>query len=422
MNQTYKPSGKVSILFLPVMFVMLIFTAVGAAVCMVCIHTSPSTLCDLALYIIITEVLVKFGPVWCIKFGKVRNQIVSVISGIGITIWYWYLLFVFYLAVPGVLVKDSFQLNKDFPQQLYQIFRNPKKLWDTIPLLIKEGIDITSKGGKTYFVIRGPLLVGIMVVLFFLTVYLLADGFKKKSVVPFCEATHRWAQEIELVSSIPDDEELFLSKLLMGDTNILVQLQPLNEVNVNHYKLNLFVTGGQEKFYITVTRMSNSGEVERKSGEMTFDENELVKNLVIDRSTGVTLLTHKDDEPVDTTVRVVTDETEKKAVWKAIFLALAGIAMIGIAGLAIIKMDDVKDFLMSGGFFYLIAIFITGLVNLVRSFQEDKVIVSQEDRYEYDAIKRYLVESRETSIGYRIFYIFLMVSAVILFAMCMWRI
>lgn len=425
MNQTYQPSGRVSILFLPVYISALLLMAAGAAVCMVGMHTSPSFLTDLAFYCILTGILLKIIPGWSIRTGKVRNPMAAKISGAFLVIWYWYLMALLYAAEPGKLVSAenfTFSVNQEFWSRLFSAFLQPLQILNTFSCILEEGFAITGRSGTVFFVIRGWMAGGLLLLVFLVSAGVFASAFYKKSLIPFSEAAKSWSQEIVLPFRMPEDLDGFLARLLMGDTKVLTQLEPLSEVNVSYLEIVLYVTAGQEKFYVNVIKKINSGETEKRSGRMVFEEEETVRFLTIDRSTGFVLLTREQQETQDTAVRVVTAELERKSTIQAVLMGILGAALIIFTAVAILKMDDVKEFLSDGALFYLAAAFFTGAVNFIRSFQKEKVIVSTEDRYEYDALKKYMAQEKATPVGYRLFYLFLMLSAVFLFLLCLWRI
>lgn len=422
MNQTYQPSRKISVLFVPVFAVMLLMATVGAFACTALIWFSPYTVIDAVIFIIFTIFISKYGAIWCIQCGKVRNPFISVLAGLFLTVWYWYLLIVFSLPVRRIFTMESFQfqLSKKDLTQIFQIFRF-SKFWETLSALKGEGAAFTGKTGKPLFVIPGTACIIILSLLCIVTALYFVSEFHERSRYPFCETSGRWAKEITLTCRLSDDEELFLSKLLLGDTKVLSRLRPLNEVNVDHYQVSLFVTGTKENFYVSVSKMENSGKTDRHTGKMEFKETELAEYLAVDRATGLTLLSRKPDRSEDASVRVVTDETEKRDCRKLIIAWICGILQFLIIVIILLKMENAAEFLLKGGLFYIVIVFLSSIVQFVRSFQKETIIVSTEERSQYDGIKKYLGTERGTPIGYKLYYLFLMISAMALFGLCMQR-
>lgn len=420
MNQTYRPSGKISFFFVPAFAVMLLMTAAGTFVCAFCIWFSPYTVIDAVIFIIFTVFMAKYGALLCIKCGKVRNPFLSGIAGLILAVWYWYLLIVSYLPVKEIFTMESFHLPKENLMLTFRIFQ-PSKLWEAILALRNEGAAFTGKTGNTLFVIPGTVCIIFLSIAFLVTTLSFALTYRSRSRYPFCESSGKWAKEIVLTRSIPEDEELFLSKLFLGDTKVLSGLKPLNEVNVDHYQISLFVTGRKENFYVSISKMENSGKPDRHTGKTEFEENELTKYLATDRATGLSLLSRGPDRPEDAAVRVVTDETEKKDRRRLAIAWICGILQLLIVGTVILKMEHTAEFLLKGGFFYILIVFLSSIVQFVRSFQKETVIVSTEERFEYDGIKKHLGTEKEIPLGYKLYYLFLMISAVALFTLCICR-
>ena len=421
MNHTYRPSGKISVLFVPALAVMLLMAAAGTFACTFCIWFSPYTMIDAVIYIIFTRFMAKYGSLWCIKCGKVRNSALSVLTGLFLALWYWYLLLVLYRPVRKIFTEDSFILPKDSLCQAFQIFR-PSEFQEAFTSLMNEGAAFTEKNGGSLFYITGTVCIVILSLVFLATAAYFAAAFQSRSRYPFCEASGRWAEEITLTSSVSADEELFLTKLLLGDTQVLSDLMPLHEVNVDHYQITLFVTGKKDNFYATVCKMNNSGKTDRHTGKIFFEETKLVKYLVIDRTTGLSLLSRRRDKQDETAFRVVTDQTEKRARRILVTAWICGILQFLILGISILRIKNAAGFLLKGGFFYTLVMFLTGIIQFIRSFRKETVIRSTEERLEYDSIKKHLGTETATPTGYKLYYLFLTVSALILFGLCMWRI
>ena len=420
MNQTYQPSGKISILFVPVLAAVILMTAAGAITCTFCMAFSPYTVIDAVIFIIFTGFIAKYGAIWCIRCGKVRNPVFSSLTGFFLAAWYCYLLMVVYLPVKGIFTMESFRLSGEDLVQLFRIFRF-SKFWETILLLRNEGAAFTGKTGNTLFVIPGIVCIILLSILFLITALYFALTFHERSGVPFCESSGRWAKEVVLTCGISDDEELFLTRLLLGDTKVLSLLKPLNEVNVDHYQVSVYVTGAKQNFYASVSKMENSGKTDRHTGKVEFEEKELTQYLAVDRATGLSLLSRSQDKPEETAVRIVTDETEKKDRQKLTIAWICGVLQLLIVSAIILNMENAAEFLLKGGFFYLVIVFLSSIVQFVRTFQKETVIMSTEERSRYDGIKKYLGTEKETPIGYKLYYLFLIISAIALFGLCMWR-
>ena len=118
----------------------------------------------------------------------------------------------------------------------------------------------------------------------------------------------------------------------------------------------------------------------------------------------------------------MTDQTEKRARRILVTAWICGILQFLILGISILRIKNAAGFLLKGGFFYTLVMFLTGIIQFIRSFRKETVIRSTEERLEYDSIKKHLGTETATPTGYKLYYLFLTVSALILFGLCMWRI
>ena len=210
-----------------------------------------------------------------------------------------------------------------------------------------------------------------------------------------------------------------MSKLLLGDFTVIYYLEPLYEVNVNYYKIYLFTNSLKDKFYISVSYMENSGKLDKKTGQMVFSENILATYLSIDNNTGRGLLAREHAMPEDAAARIVTDKTKKSEVRWLAFNWVIGILAIILCVFAIFKLgSSLPEFLFKGGFFYIALIFLINAVRFIHSMQKETVIESTEDRYIYDGTKKHLSREIKTPVMFKLFYLFMMVSAIALFVLC----
>ena len=418
MNQVYRPSGKVSFLFVPVFIVMFLITALSALVCIFCIHFSPYTLFDILIFVFLSKWAAQYGALWCVKYGKVRNPVFSALSGLLFAVLYWYFLIIFYFPVKTMFaIKSFYWLNEPLLNFLH-IFRF-KELHKAFLVFKNNGAAVTGRKGDVLFTVQGTAGVVILSIFCVITLVYFAMEFYENSCYPFCEKSGKWMKEIIFACSMPEDSELFLSKLLLGGLSVLYYLEPLYEVNVSYCKVSLFTNNIKDKFYISLSYMENNGSTDKKTGKTVFDEKVLVKYLLIDKDTGNSLLMGKAVRPGDAGVLVVTDETERKAkAWMA-FNWIIGILAISLCVFAIFKMgDDLPEFLFRGGFFYIVFIFFINAARFIHSLQKEMVINSTEDRYQYDGTKKYLVKEKSLPAMFKLFYLFMMFSAAGLFVLC----
>lgn len=417
MNQVYKPSGKISFLFFPVFVIMLLIMAICAFVCIFCIQFSPYSLFDAIIFIFATIKITKYSALFCVRAGKVRNTLFSAISGIVLGISYWYFLIIFYMPVKNMFTIKSFYLNGDL-QGVLRLFHF-KELSSTFSALKNNGALITGKRGEVLFTIPGNICIIILIISCIISLIFFASEFYTNSRKPFCETSCQWMKKIVFTSSVPEDDELFITRLLLGDGKVLTSLEPLYEVNVEHCKISLYTSPLKDKFYISLSYMENSGRLDTKTGKTRFKENELVEYLGIDNDTGRSLLTWGRYKPEDASVIVMTDESKRKAARWIVFNWIIGILAILLCVLAIYKIGDgLQEFLFKGGFFYIAFIFFANAIRFMRTMQKEMVITSTEDKYEYEGTKKNLSKETEAPAILKLFYLFMMASAIGLFVLC----
>ncbi|MCI9080570.1 MAG: hypothetical protein HFH68_16965 [Lachnospiraceae bacterium] len=421
MNHVYKPSGKISLLFFPVFVINIFIIAVCAFICIFCIHFSPYSLFDAIIFIFATIVTARYSALCCVKTGKVRNPFFSAISGIILGLSYWYFIVIFYLPVKSMFIMQSFYLLNEPPSGILKIF-NFKELTNAISMLKNNGAAITGKKGGVYFTMPGNICIIILIISCITSIIFFASEFYKNSRNPFCETSGKWMKKFIFTSNVPEDDELFISRLLLGDCTMLSYLEPLHEVNIDHFKISLYTSSFNDKFYVSLSYMENSGKLDKKTGKIKFNENEIIEYLEIDNDTGRSLLTRSQYNPEDASVIVVTDESKRKAYRWIIFNWIIGILAISLCVLAIFKLEDnLQEFLFKGGFFYIALIFFANAIRFIRTMQKEMVITSTEDKYEYEGTKKSLSKETEAPVILKLFYLFMMASAVGLFVLCIMK-
>lgn len=418
MNHVYKPSGKISILYLPVFLIMLFIMAICAFVCVFIMHFSPYSLFDAIIFIFAIIKIAKYSAFCCVRTGKVRNPGFSAISGIILGLSYWYFFVILYLPTKSMFNMKSFCLLDESTSGILQVF-SFRELTNAFSMLKNNGALITGKRGEVFFTMPGNISIIILIVSCIVSLILFASEFYKNSRTPFCETSGKWMKKIVFTISVPEDDELFIKKLLLGDCKVLTYLEPLYEVNVDHFKISLYISSLNNKFFVSLSYMGSSGKVDTKSGKTKFNENELVEYLGIDNDTGRSLLTRSRYKPEDASVIVVTDQSKRKAARWIFFNWIIGILAILLCAFAIFKLGDgLQEFLFKGGFFYIALIFFVNAARFIRIMQKEMVITSTEDKYEYDGTKKFLSKEARPPVILKLFYLFMMASAVGLFVLC----
>lgn len=384
MSRTYRPSGKVSALFVPVYALALLLTAVCAFVCVFGIRFSPYTVFDAVICFFMTKGVAKYGASFTVRCGRVRNPRFAAISGLGVALWYECLLAVWYMR------------GEESP-----------------------GLAVTGKSGTVLFVLPETAAAALGVVLGIAAAIWITVEFRRAGEYPFFERSGKWARETVLVRCKPEDEAQCREALLRGESGLLTRLLPLYELNTNHWKLSLFSDGGRESFFVSVSRMESTGEVDRRSGKPTFEETALITYLEIEGAVGNALLLHRSDKE-DAAVRVVTDESKRRAGWRLVYNALFSVIFIAFGAYCLFQMDksELAEFLERGGFFYFALLFLGNAVRFIRSFEKERVFESAGLSY---GAKRYLTTETTEPAAFKLFYLFLMLAGAVLFGICMWN-
>lgn len=286
MNRTYQPSGKISPLFWPAAAAMVVITAAAALLCAFGVQASQATLLDMIIYFAITKYTANFGTFLCIRGGRVRKPAFAKACGIALAVWYWLLLVAFATPVKAILdAENSVWIWKwDGAWKDFTIWRPRLNMfWEPVLSLKSTGAVITGKSGTALFTLPGIACVAVLAVVFLAAVVQFGFAFWKQGRAPFCETSGKWAKET-VVNLQCQSEEAFLSRLLLGDTTVLADLDPLgNEEADSYFKVSMFAADRSTTFYVSVSKMKR---VEKKKTE----KEQVAEYLVLDRGTGLSLL------------------------------------------------------------------------------------------------------------------------------------
>ena len=315
MNHTYQPSGKISPLFWPAAAAMLIITAAAALLCVFGIQASQATLLDLMIYSAITKYIVNFGTFLCVRTGRVRKPAFAKVAGVVLAVWYWLLLLVFYTPVKAVLDAEksvwvwkwdgAWKESLSWKGALSQL----KMFWEPVLSLKNTGAAITGKSGNVLFDLPGILCVVLLAVVFFAAVIQFGLAFWKQGRAPFCEVSGKWAKETVIDLRCQTEETTSLSRLLLGDTAVLAELEPLGSEEADcYFKVSMFAADRSTAFYVSVSKMtkaekqrasdfgSHSDVKPKRRKKPVYREEQVAEYLVLDRGTGLSLLSRSQME------------------------------------------------------------------------------------------------------------------------------
>lgn len=294
MNHTYQPSGKISILFCPAAAGMLVITAAAALLCVFGIQASHATLLDMMIYFAATKFVASSGTFLCVKGGRVRNPAFAKVCGIALAVWYWLLMLAFNTPVKAVLKAEGavwiWKWDGAWKEALAQLSWLPA-FWEPVLSLRAAGAVITGKSGDVLFTMPGIICVILLAVLFLAAVVQFGFAFWNQGRAPFCEVSGKWAKET-VVNLRCREDETFLSRLLLGDTTVLADLEPLGGEDADcYFKVSVFAVDRSTAFYASVSRMIKADkEKNKRRKKPAFKEEQMAEYLVLDRGTGLSLL------------------------------------------------------------------------------------------------------------------------------------
>ena len=178
--------------------------------------------------------------------------------GIALAVWYWLLLVAFATPMKAILdAENSVWIWKwDGAWKNFTIWRPRLNMfWEPVLSLKSTGAVITGKSGNALFTLPGIACVAVLAVVFLAAVVQFGFAFWKQGRAPFCETSGKWAKET-VVNLQCQSEEAFLSRLLLGDTTVLADLNPLgNEEADSYFKVSIFAADRSTTFYVSVFKM-----------------------------------------------------------------------------------------------------------------------------------------------------------------------
>ncbi len=319
MNHIYQPSGKISLLFWPAAVAMLVVTVSAALLCTYGIQVSHATLLDMMIFFTITKYIAKLGALLCIKFGRVRKPAFARGVGIALALWYWLFLLAFHAPVKAALTAEnsvwiwkwSGAWKEALAQYVRDAFGTAGQPWrwmllEPVLSLKENGAVITGKSGNTLFTVPGLVCAALLAILLLGTVWQFGFALWEQGRAPFFEASGKWAKKTVVNLKCPT-EETFLSRLLLGDTTVLADLEPPGIEDADSYfKVSVFAIDGGESFYVSVSKMItskkqrssrfavHSDHQSKRRKKQVFEEEQVAEYLVMDRGTGFSLLRRAD--------------------------------------------------------------------------------------------------------------------------------
>lgn len=414
MYQTYKPSGKVSWIFFPLLllFLFLVIPAVSFIYVFI-LKYSPSVIVNGILYLILLFLLALIGNRICIRIGKVRNLKLAGLSAILAGVFLFYMLLSCY---------QLFKTGTSSPEELYKLLLRPGDLLEAWNGLVQKGFAVTTIKGLRLFTLKGGFLIAAMVILLLLTIFVLMAIYVDTACFPFCEASKKWAVSKTIYMEYIEDKELFIKKLAFGDASLLQQLDVLKSVNSSHSEAELFITDQNSDFYITI---ENKKKVEGKTaadGSVKYEDEEIAELLKLDCNTGRILLSRASSAPEQASAKVITKESGKDKALSFVRMTAAIGIQLGLLVLYFMDLEAMREFFSNGiVLFYMIVNLFFFSISLLGCFIKEDVMIKDEEQLYFNDTKRYQIERFDSPLIHKIYYGFMVLTSLLLLILCLRR-
>lgn len=310
MNHTYQPSGKISLLFWPAAAAMLTVTAVAALLCIFGIQASRATLLDMMIYSAATKCVAHLGVFLCVRGGKVRKPAFARAAGIALALWYWLLLIAFYPPVKAVLEGEKLVWDREWDQVWKEALTQYAHIF-----FGNGGVAITGKSGNVLFTMPRIACIMLLAILLLAAAGQFGFGFWKQARAPFCEASGKWARETVVNLGCPE-EDSFISRLLLGDTAALAELEPLGGRDPDcYFMVSVFAADWDSPIYVSVVKKTKVKKEPRprspdradakpkRRKKPVYEEEQVAEYLAADRGTGFALLSRSKTETMKKSMR-----------------------------------------------------------------------------------------------------------------------
>lgn len=414
MYQTYKPSGKVSWLFFPLMllFLFLVIPSVSYLYAFVLRH-SPSFIINAILYLFVLYVLALFGNRVCIRMGKVRNPALAGFGGILAGVFLFYMMFACYFFMAA---------GEASPEHLLRLLLHPGDLLVAWNGLIHEGFTLTTLKGLRLFTLKGGFLIAFMGLVLLLTMFVLAAIYFDAAWYPFCETLKKWTASRTIYMEYIQDRDTFIKKLSFGDSSQLQQLEVLKSINCSHSEAELYFAEDGSAFYITI---ENKKKIEGKTeadGAFKFEDEDVVELLKLDGQTGRILMSKASAAPEQASARVVTEENGRQKVISLFRMILASGIQLGFLVLYFLDLDAMQGFFSSRvALCYMIINLVVFSVGLIGCFVKEDVMIKKEEQLYFNETKRYQMERFDSPLGHKIYYSIMVLTSILLVVLCLGR-
>jgi len=282
----YKPSGKISPLFV---LLFIVFMAISIPILSVAYIYAIYYIPFIYLNIIIAIACglgLGFVILLASQLGKARNRVVVVLLTIFAVFLLKYTQWCVY--IPLVYAESYLELYADFAERLIislQLFFDPA-------YVLIGALDINEWGvwgfGETGDAVTGGLLLGVWVLEFLIIMVCAVAVSWWKTVFPFSENANAWYKESkpEIQACMPENFDNLKAGLEVGNFNELVYLAHLPRLDQSFYLgVSIFEpppSNSMDPYYLTITGISATYD---KNGKESIKRTPLITHIVTDYGT-----------------------------------------------------------------------------------------------------------------------------------------
>lgn len=370
MVKIYQPSGKLSLRFLPELFLTALCVVFPCSLAYHWLSGLPVRKLLCFSYLLCAAVMEYLAQFRVVRKGKVRNTRVAVIAAILLSLEFAVL----------VILQDFW---------FYQQTRNlwPVGAWDFLQFIYTFGSRLLPK----------------FLILFIPAAVWMGAGFVASAKKPFCEACNRWAAEHTILCETSMDETTLLQQMFLCDTSFFHTLRRLQKANANHLELTLWEAGNQTVFYLTIE--SKTAKIGRR-GNCRYASKELVRYLMIDREIGKMLLSlEQSSQPVS--ARVIHPTKSLRYVFSDFLQNMASLLflllMFGQLKSRFNGMAPISFFVVYG-----VLLCVMSLLSLIGCFLHENVIRTSGDDSDGKTVWHADIETKDSNIFEKLFYFLLL--------------
>ncbi|MCL2530415.1 MAG: hypothetical protein FWE41_08875 [Coriobacteriia bacterium] len=296
----YKPSGKISPLFV---LLFIVFMAISIPILSVAYIYAIFYIPFIYLNIIIAIACglgLGFAVLLATQLGKARNRVLVIVLTILAVFLLKYTQWCVY--IPLVYAELYMELQADFAERLLislELFFDPA-------YVLIGALDINEWGawgfGESGDAVTGGLLLGVWILEFLVIMISAVAVCWWKTVFPFSENANAWYTESkpEINACMSENFDALRASLETGNFNELVHLAHLPRVDGSNYLgITVFeppASSSMEPYYLSITGITATYD---KKGTETLKRNPLITHIAVDPGTVAALKQPPVQQPLE---------------------------------------------------------------------------------------------------------------------------